>query len=67
MSLGIRAGSKTEQVCALVAILILLASTLTLTGSRAEASASPTSSGTSSPKITTISLSSPTYRPKAPP
>jgi hypothetical protein len=67
MSIGVQAGSKAGQVGALVATLILLASALTLGGRTTDASASPTSTATSSTRITTISLSSPTYRPMAPP
>jgi len=54
-------------VGAMVAIFVLVASALTLTGCTTDASAASTSTGTSSSPITTISLSSPTYRPKAPP
>jgi hypothetical protein len=60
-------GSKARRLGALLATSILSASALTLAGSTTDSSADPTSTRTSSPHITTISLSSPVYRPKAPP
>ena len=57
----------TGPVGALVAILALVASALAVTGCTTDASAASPATGTSSSHITTISLSSPTYRPKAPP
>ncbi len=51
----------------LVTALVVVGFALTLAGCTTDASAASTPTGTSSPHITTISLSSPTYRPKAPP
>ena len=60
-------GSKCRPVGALVGTLLLVASALNLAGCGTSASgASPTTRSPSS-RVTTISLSSPTYRPKAPP
>ncbi len=58
-------GSKVGPVGVLVATFVLVASALTLAGCTTDASgASPTTVASSS-RITTISLSSPTYRPTA--
>jgi len=64
-SIGARVGSNAGPAGALVAIFILIASALA--GCTTDASAASASAGTSSPDITTISLSSPTYRPTAQP
>ena len=64
-SIGAHVGSRIGPAVALVATLILVASALA--GCTTDASAASTSTGTTPSGVTTISLSSPTYRPTAQP
>jgi hypothetical protein len=61
-----RGGSKVSPMGALVTTLVVLALALTMAGCTTDASAASAPAGSPPSHITTISLSSPTYRPKAP-
>lgn len=59
--------SKRRPVGSLLTALVVVAFALTMAGCTTDASAASAPTGTTSSHMTTISLSSPTYRPKAPP